>query len=78
MGIDHNRVLALLQAHRGRWMRPATNAQLLSHLFLALKGYAIAVRDSEGNYMFRLAERRPVMQPAAIPIESCFRNRHSA
>jgi hypothetical protein len=60
MGIDHNVALTVLQNHPHQWVRPGTNARLLSYLLLALKGYAIAVRDEDG-YLFHLAggEKRP-------------------
>jgi hypothetical protein len=55
MAIDHTRALVTLRSHPATWVRPETNAQLLSYLFLALKGIAIAARDSEG-YIFRIAD----------------------
>jgi hypothetical protein len=54
MGIDHDKALTVLRSHPHSWVRPRTNAHLLSYLVLALKGYAIAVRDEEG-YLFHWA-----------------------
>jgi hypothetical protein len=54
MGMDRDMALAVLSSHPNKWVRPGTNAHLLSYLLLALKGDAIAVRDEDG-YLFRLA-----------------------
>jgi hypothetical protein len=69
MVIDHNRTLRFLQAHRGRWVRPATNAQLLSLLFLSLKGFAVAVRVRGDSYKFRVADHVPVSQGVIAPVK---------
>jgi hypothetical protein len=63
MGIDHDMAMAVLRNHPNQWVRPGTNAHLLSYLLLAIKGMAIAVRDEDG-YLFRLAGGKH--QPARL------------